>query len=701
MSDSSKVLLTPSQIADLAGVSRGAVTNWRKRPSSIPFPEPVPGSEAKPLYDRSKVIAWLAAAKPEIQIRQDHGQAALTHALNALRGSVPAFEATELALALCCARKLSAEGDDSNWQRIRASEPFHIVEALREGADRAAVQDVRWRDISAVADEIGRWARARNAIDAISAVVRVVDAIAPEYLAEAADEVLRRVAAERGRAAGYGLGEHGLVGSRISTLLSNLAAPAKGLVYDPACGIGEALIEAWTKSAGKVQTVGHEINAQALGIARMRSALHGIDTKFALQDVLDHDPDPNLRADVVIAEPPFGLEWSRSQNIADPRWAFGVPPTNSSELAWIQHAIAHLKPGGTAYVVTSVGALFARHRSAAAIRAELLRSGWIEAVVLLPPKMLPHTGIQLALWVLRQADHPSGTVPVLLVDGSDAVTPETLAASWLTLGEGCVVDEAPPYALVQTMDLLADDAQLDPRRWVQTPGSDPEDVADRFRNSQEALREALAALLDHAVVPVTQGPTATPRVLTVKELVELGVASIQNGRAKLDDLDNEDGVLLVKPSDVRDGLPRLAETSNAEQAAPIDEPHDRTRAGDVLATTWNTVRAAVDEQGGRILGNGVYRLRVDDKQCSPYFVAHCLSGSWNERFNKGATIQRVDLRDLEIPLLPLPEQERLVNALREMKQLAQEAATVAEAATATAAAILDAVRYNSPIGGGR
>jgi hypothetical protein len=82
-------------------------------------------------------------------------------------------------------------------------------------------------------------------------------------------------------------------------------------------------------------------------------------------------------------------------------------------------------------------------------------------------------------------------------------------------------------------------------------------------------------------------------------------------------------------------------------------------------------------------------------------VAHCLSGSWNERFNKGATIQRVDLRDLEIPLLPLPEQERLVNALREMKQLAQEAATVAEAATATAAAILDAVRYNSPIGGGR
>ncbi|RUP27323.1 MAG: hypothetical protein EKK51_27590, partial [Mycolicibacterium sp.] len=610
MSDSSKVLLTPSQIADLAGVSRGAVTNWRKRPSSIPFPEPVPGSEAKPLYDQSEVIAWLAATKPEIQIRQDHGQAALTHALNALRGSVPAFEATELALALCCARKLSAEGDDSNWQRMRASDPFHIVEALREGADRAAAHDVRWHDVFAVVDEIGRWARARNAIEAISAVVRVVDAIAPEYLAEAADEVFRRVAAERGRAAGYGLGEHGLVGSRISTLLSNLAAPAKGLVYDPACGIGEALIQTWIKSAGKVETVGHEINEQALGIARMRSSLHGIDTKFALQDVLNSDPDPNLRADVVIAEPPFGLSWSQSQNIADPRWAFGIPPTNSSEFAWIQHAIAHLKPGGTAYVVTAVSSLFARHRSAT-IRAELLRSGWIEAVIVLPPKMLPHTGIQLALWVLRQADHPSGTVPVLLVDASNAVSPETLAASWLTLGEGCAVDGAPPYALVQTLDLLADDAQLDPRRWVQTPGSDPEDVAARVRDSQRALRSALAALSDHAAVPAIQGPNVTPRVLTVKELVQLGVASIQNGRAKIDDLSDEDVALLVKPSDVRDGLPLLAEAQTTERAIPTDEPGGRTHAGDVLVTTWNTVRAAVDEQGGRIVGNGVHRLSID------------------------------------------------------------------------------------------
>jgi hypothetical protein len=118
----------------------------------------------------------------------------------------------------------------------------------------------------------------------------------------------------------------------------------------------------------------------------------------------------------------------------------------------------------------------------------------------------------------------------------------------------------------------------------------------------------------------------------------------------------------------------------------------------VLATTWNVVRAVVDEQGGRIIGNGVYRLRVDEKQCDPPYVARCLCGKWNERFKKGTTIQRVDLRELEIPLIPLAEQEQLVARLREVEQLARQAAAVAEAAAASAAAILDAVRYNAPIG---
>lgn len=205
-------------------------------------------------------------------------------------------------------------------------------------------------------------------------------------------------------------------------------------------------------------------------------------------------------------------------------------------------------------------------------------------------------------------------------------------------------------------------------------------------------------MLNHAATPAGHAPYSTPRVLTVKELVQLGVASIQNGRAKGDDLDEEDTSLLVTPSDVRDGLPVLAEVPVADELAPLGGRDERSQRGDVLVTTWNAVRAVVDEQGGRIIGNGVHRLRADKKQCDPFYVARCLCGTWNERFKKGATIQRVDLRELEIPLLPLSEQEQLVEALREVEQLARQAAQVVEAATAAASAILDAVRYDAPIG---
>lgn len=691
MGESAGVLLTPSEIADLAGVTRGAVTNWRKRPSYPPFPDPAPESATKPLYDLDKVIAWLAETKPEIQIQRDSGLAALSHSLNVLRGRVSGSVAGELALALCCAKKLSLEAADANWRLIAAASPSQTADVLRRTAT-----DAQWDDILSTLDDVERETNGRLDTLPIAAVVSAVDGIEPNRLAMAADEVLRRGSGERGRAAGYGVGEHGIVNSRVSELLSNLASPTKGLVYDPACGIAEALIRTGTKSAGGARLVGHDINVRAIRIARMRSFLHELNAEFEYVDVLLEDPAPDLRADTVVAEPPFGMDWSRSQNIADPRWAFGIPPANNSELAWLQHAIAHLKPDGSAYVVTSMAPLTARG-SSAAIRAELLRSGWIEAVILLPPKMLPHTTIPVALWVLRQADHPSNTVDVLLIDASAAESPETHVLSWLDdCLNGSAVD-APPYALVTTLDLLADDAQLDPRRWVQTPGSDPKDVAARLSDSQRVLQNALASLLDRAVVPVPQGPSAAPRLLTVKELVQLGVASIQNGRIKRDDLDEADAAVLITPSEVRDGLPVLDELPTDGQPSLAGGRDERTRAGDVLVTTWNAVRAVVDEQGGRIIGSGVHRLRVDGKQCEPHYVARCLCGSWNERFKKGASIQRVDLRDLEIPLVPLPDQERLVEALREIEQLARHAAAVAEAAAASATAILDAVRYDAPM----
>ncbi|MDZ7883237.1 MAG: hypothetical protein U5N53_10125 [Mycobacterium sp.] len=263
MGESAGVLLTPSEIADLAGVTRGAVTNWRKRPSDPPFPDPAPESATKPLYDLDKVIAWLAETKPEIQIQRDSGLAGLSHSLNALRGRVSGSLAGELALALCCAKKLSLEAADANWRLIAAAGPSQTADVLRRTAT-----DAQWDDILSTLDDVERETNGRLDTLPIAAVVSAVDGIEPDRLAMAADEVLRRGSGERGRAAGYGVGEHGIVNSRVSELLSNLASSTKGLVYDPACGIAEALIRTGTKSAGGARLVGHDIIVRAIRLAQ-------------------------------------------------------------------------------------------------------------------------------------------------------------------------------------------------------------------------------------------------------------------------------------------------------------------------------------------------------------------------------------------------------------------------------------------------
>ena len=89
--------------------------------------------------------------------------------------------------------------------------------------------------------------------------------------------------------------------------------------------------------------------------ARQRAYLRGIDIEITPADILGFDPDEDLLADTIILEPPFGLKYDRA-DLADPRWAFGMPPTSSADLLWVQHAVAHLNRGGRAYVVTPTSA---------------------------------------------------------------------------------------------------------------------------------------------------------------------------------------------------------------------------------------------------------------------------------------------------------------------------------------------------------
>lgn len=638
--DRSQGLVSPSDIADIAEVSRGAVSNWRRRMDD--FPKRVAGTESKPLFSRQDVTAWLES-RGHSQ-KTDAGETGVWAALNLVRGQLSADDAADLVLSLAVARKT--------------------------GASAAA-------DIPQVPPET---------------LIRLEDAIERvdfSALGSAADFALERLAKAQGK-----LGAHlGFVGSRTSSLLAKLAAARPdGVIYDPACGIGAALIESVKLGARPVKVIGHDINRRALRIAAQRAELNGVDIDLIETNVLAEDIEPGLRADVILLEPPFGVRLDGSMRLTDARFDFGAPPRSSADTAWLQHAVAHLTETGRAYIISPAGPLF-RGGEEGKIRAEFVRRGCVEAVVGLPGKLLPQTSIPLALWVLRRPVKDALTESVLFIDASDSIAPENHVAGWLT--EPAAQDGV-PHAAVPITDVLAAESVLVPQRWVDRAERNPREISKAYVGGWTAINEAIGQLRNDLPSFERFEGCLKSRVMTVGELVEQGVLELRLGRPKdrYEDAPEELRERIVTAADVRDGT--LRQTG-------IDTKYDNyaelTIEGDVLATAMNAMRACVDTAGGHLPSTGVYRLRVlDDEVLSPSYLSIALTGSWNERFQGGSTIQRASIRDLEVPLVPKSQQQEVELAVHSLKLLREQVESIGAGAVAVRTALLDAVRYNAPLG---
>ncbi len=639
-------MVSPSDIADIAGVSRGAVSNWRKRTDT--FPARVAGTPSKPLFSRAAVLEWLehhasrtknAAVRPAAG---EGGEMDVWSVLNVLRGQLSVDEMAEFVLSLAVARKTGA-GTGSRWS--------HIEE----------------RTLSL----------AKEAIDGLDVA----------SLGRAADFTLERLARSQGKLGA----DLGFVGSRTATLLARLAAqrPAGGILYDPACGIGTALLESVRLGARPRRLIGHDINQRALEIAGQRAVLHDVTVELTPTDVLSEDVDPGLRADTILLEPPFGLRMDASQRLTDPRFEFGLPPRSSADMAWVQHAIAHLSATGRAYVLSPLGTLM-RGGEEGRIRAELVKRGCVEAIVGLPGKMLPHTSIPLALWVLRRPDPQAASESVLFIDAAETTAPEHDVAAWLT---DAATREDVPHTSVSMTEVIAGDAVLSPQRWLDHDERDPAEVADAYLQGWLAINDRMTRLQNVLKSFEHFAAFSQSRVMTVGDLVDQGVVELRLGRPKerYVDAPEELQARFATAADVRDGTLR---------EVGVDTEHERypelTWEGDVLVTTMNTVRARVDAAGGHLPTTGVYRLRVLDRDVlTPGFLAMALSGRWNERFQGGTTIQRASVKALEVPIVPVREQGDLELALHSIALLHEHSARLATEAATVGTALLEAVRYNA------
>jgi type I restriction enzyme M protein len=197
--------------------------------------------------------------------------------------------------------------------------------------------------------------------------------------------------------------------SWVVRVLVEALAPYKGRVYDPCCGSGgmfvssEKFIEAHSGKVGDISIYGQESNYTTWRLAKMNLAIRGIDAQIAHGDTFHNDRHPDLKADYVLANPPFNdSDWRGELLKEDKRWVYGVPPAGNANFAWVQHFIYHLAPTGLAGFVLANGSMSSSQSGEGEIRQKMIEADIVDCMVALPGQLFYSTQIPVCLWFLTR-----------------------------------------------------------------------------------------------------------------------------------------------------------------------------------------------------------------------------------------------------------------------------------------------------------
>ena len=307
--------------------------------------------------------------------------------------------------------------------------------------------------------------------------------------------------------------------SIVKTLVAVLA-PHHGQVYDPCCGSGgmfvqsERFIEAHGGKLGDVSIYGQEANPTTWRLAAMNLAIRGIDFNLGKEpaDTFVRDQHPDLRADFVLANPPFNIsDWWHGSLEGDPRWVYGTPPLGNANYAWLQHMLYHLKPNGRAGIVLANGSMSSSQNSESDIRRAMVDADKVEVMVALPGQLFFNTTIPACLWFLvkekrvrqgevlfidaRKLGSMISRVQCEFTDDIIAQIANTVAA-WRgesTSGEDYA--DIPGYCRSVTLAEIAEHGHvLTPGRYVgaEVVEDDDEAFADKMQKLTETLGEQMA-----------------------------------------------------------------------------------------------------------------------------------------------------------------------------------------------------------------
>jgi hypothetical protein len=546
------------------------------------FPQPVGGTASSPLFSLSEVENWLRRNGKSFQV----------------------------SLA------------DRVWQRLRASD-----------------DDLRLGQVVGNAGELLLALRDRR-----PPAENGVDRELLDMLTELADDLGHRKAFEQ-LCARY-LAAHSrqltVTPQPTAQLMARLAASVGGTVLDPACGVGTLLL-----AAPGSRALGQDVNEASARIADIRLRLGGLPTcEVVAADSLRQDGFTDELADMVLCDPPFNERaWGYSELTSDPRWVYGLPPRGESELAWAQHCLAHVKPGGL--VAIAMPSAAASRRPGKRIRGNLLRAGALRAVI-----TLAEGGPDL--WLLRRPatrERPPMRVMMMSVPDGTGVADsiEEICEVW----QRCLRDPEDPDAMNRTVpiiDLLDDDVDISPARHRaridgHNLGADYAAALHGFRLTPLVEPPELEISVERRMLPTT----------TVGELIKAGLVTLRYAPARLSLGDGDLPVLTADDLDL----------GTSASGRTVDGPElVRLQVGDVVAAPTGMARVVVAE--GTVLGPYLSVYRVDPAHLDPEFLAGFLRAADQ---STGTGSSRIDARRTVVPRLALPEQRVYAAAFRRLREL--------------------------------
>lgn len=212
-------------------------------------------------------------------------------------------------------------------------------------------------------------------------------------------------------------GEFYTPSSIVKTIVAILKPFDNCRIYDPCCGSGGMFVqsvkflEAHSGNRNRISVFGQESNADTWKMAKMNMAIRGIGANFGefQADTFFNDLHPTLKADFIMANPPFNLSnWGQDKLQNDVRWKFGLPPANNANYAWIQHMIHHLAPNGKIGLVLANGALTAQAGNEGDIRKSIIENDLVEGIVALPPQLFYSVTIPVSLWFISKNKKQKG-----------------------------------------------------------------------------------------------------------------------------------------------------------------------------------------------------------------------------------------------------------------------------------------------------